>query len=322
MEVSKLKEGLSAQADLMQLSDLPDSIRDRIQNAPDHLCDHDGRIYLLLNQSVISCPNTESGRNLIFLILNKQVSDSFPQSRSEFMYHCLVNPGMIQEPVSLSRFCIRDSVPRCVILFQNSSFSGRDMLSLLTSVAPLDSEDIPVSIDFRKTALVKNLAGQSIEDVSEYAAAVIGTLEDEGFPGIRAGIGREVSQLADLRNSYLEAWNALCLGRRYHPETIVHQYSQQALERIIDSIPAEKRILFRKELLSKNGDNGLTDELMETVREFFRNDLNLAATSKQLFIHRNTLNYRLDKIRKEYGLDLRKFQDAVIFKVLTEMPEK
>ena len=110
---------------------------------------------------------------------------------------------------------------------------------------------------------------------------------------------------------------AVCSGKTGNT-----QWRTVRIERILNCIPKERAAEIRREYPNICSDDGLTDEIRETVSVFFRNDLNLTAASKQLFIHRNTLNYRLDKIRRETGLDLRSFHDAVIFRILSGLAEK
>ena len=147
-------------------------------------------------------------------------------------------------------------------------------------------------------------------------------MEGEGITGIKAGIGREAETADKLRTSYRDALNALSVGNTYHSQDSVYVYEKQTLERIVDSIPAEMKKQIRDEFRQIRAGETFSDEMLETVRVFFMNDLNLTAASRQLFIHRNTLNYRLDKIRKISGLDLRKFHDAVIFSVIALIPQE
>lgn len=317
-EVCEMEKAFSAQVNITAMRDLPESVRRQILSSPDHLFSDDNHLYQMIDQSAVICPNTEAGRELLFLIRHRQVSDHAPRDRSEQMFHLLSDPGFAKD----AERAFPTQAPTSIIVFQSLPSTKCDLYSLFVSMAPLDKEDVPVSIDFRTVALVKAIQDQTEEDVCEYAAAVIGTFSDEGFQGIHAGIGREIKLPSRLRVSYLEALEALRLGLRFHPDSMVYPYSQLTFERIVDCFPSEKLLFFRRELFMGDGTQELPEDLMQTVREFFRNDLNLAATSKQLFIHRNTLNYRLDKIRKEYGLDLRRFQDAVVFKILTEIPDR
>ena len=146
--------------------------------------------------------------------------------------------------------------------------------------------------------------------------------ETEGIPGISAGIGSIMSDPGLLRISYGEAKQALALGWKYHVDERVFVFSCQTLERIIDSIPTRTKEEIRQSVFCNGSSEILTEEMLDTVRVFFRSDLNLTAAARQLFIHRNTLNYRLDKIKKAFGLDLRTFQDAVVFKLISEFPDR
>ena len=94
------------------------------------------------------------------------------------------------------------------------------------------------------------------------------------------------------------------------------------IERLSDLIPAGEAEKFRKEMISPRAEKVLTEEIMETIHVFFMNDLNLSTTARQLFIHRNTLLYRMEKVRKATGLDLRKFEDAVVFRMIMDTVKK
>ena len=172
-----------------------------------------------------------------------------------------------------------------------------------------------------KYGVEKRKAFCTEDEIAEYAAAVIDTMVSEGFTDLQAGIGREADSITELHRSYEEAQNALLTGTRFHADETLFRYSEQKLERIISQIPAENRKKILAEYDSLYGGETFGAEMMETVRVFFRHDLNITSASRQLLIHRNTLNYRLDKIKRETGLDLRTFQDAVVFRLISEMAE-
>ena len=174
----------------------------------------------------------------------------------------------------------------------------------------------------QRMSVIRQFNHSSEGELAEFCNAVIDTLETEGIVGLKAGIGMEVFDVQGLRDSYLQGLDALALGRKYFSREPVYVYHHQTLERIIDCIPPEKQREIRQQALRNRTYGKLSDEMLETVRVFFQNDLNLTAASRQLFIHRNTLNYRLDKIRKETGLDLRLFRDAVVFCVISALRDE
>jgi len=192
---------------------------------------------------------------------------------------------------------------------------------IFTENAPTEEDDQAVILGHDSIALVKNSAFCTEDEIAEYAAAVIDTMVSEGFTDLQAGIGREADSITELHRSYEEAQNALLTGTRFHADETLFRYSEQKLERIISQIPAENRKKILAEYDSLYGGETFGAEMMETVRVFFRHDLNITSASRQLLIHRNTLNYRLDKIKRETGLDLRTFQDAVVFRMISEMAE-
>ncbi len=169
------------------------------------------------------------------------------------------------------------------------------------------------------TALIKQ--GEDMEEAEEYAMALMDTAEGETGLRLEVGLGNVHEGLAEWKYGYREALTALDTGRVFHLRGPVQVYRRQTLERMLLDIPEEKRRGYRDTLFTEKMRKGLNRELLETAETFFECDLNLSDTARQMFIHRNTLTYRLDKIRKETGLDLRRFQDAVIFRALTALPE-
>ena len=313
----------AVRTELLFMNDLPESVLRVLEHGREPFFSDGGMIFLPMDGSVLCCEDNPSGRMLVESILRfRKPSDDVPQNASDLYFRIITGSCGVSPESICSSFGILNEKKRCVTVFQASLPPEKSLCSLLSAMAPVRPEDTPVDVDFLHAALISPQDGEMWDEAAEYAEAVICTLEGEGITGIKAGIGREAADLKGLRDSYLEACSALRMGAKYHGTDQVYQYSRQTLERIIECIPDDRKRLIREEYFSRQSSGGLSDEMMETVREFFKNDLNLTATAKQLFIHRNTLNYRLDKIRKEYNLDLRRFQDAVAFRIITAIPEE
>ena len=167
----------------------------------------------------------------------------------------------------------------------------------------------------------KARVNETEEEAAEFAAAVIETAEIETGIRAQAGIGRTTENAAGLRESFLQASAAIETGVRFRLEGPVFVYARQTAERLLSAIPPEERKRLRDELFTPETRKLMNREMTETVDVFFRNDLNLSTAARQLFIHRNTLIYRLDKIRKATGFDLRVFRDAAVFRMLMRLPE-
>ena len=125
--------------------------------------------------------------------------------------------------------------------------------------------------------------------------------------------------MADLKNSYEEAPRAIEVGHLFHPENSVFVFSTLVLERFLMELPADISAYYHGLLFNRKTSRLFNEEMLYTIDMFFRKDLNLSDAARQLYIHRNTLVYRLDKIQRQTGLDLRRFDDAVTFKILMEL---
>lgn len=308
------------QAKIFQPEDLPQDLRDELAFTPDHIMIHDNQIYMQLDHMYICLPNNRTGTELAYTIARrKRGSGGRPASAAEIYERLLYDPDYHPERSLITEYRIKENTPRCVAVFRSVNPLDKDLHSIITSMAPVEAGDAVISADFQTAVLIKDTEGQSDEEVSEFIEAVIGTMESEGITDIHAGTGRKCADIHGIRNGYIEGLRAVELGMRYHRQDRVYAFDKQTLEMIVDSIPDETKKSILKTFFRHGPTDGLSDELLETVRVFFRNDLNLTAASRQLFIHRNTLNYRLDKIRKDFGLDLRSFQDAVIFRIVSEI---
>ena len=303
--------------------DLPDDVRSRLYESSERICKESGKIYINLGNTVISCPDDSSGNEMVHeLMLSITAGPLKPDSARDVYSMVFRDPSFTPDQTLLKKFRIKPSVPRVTAVYSCLSGLKDSLFSLFSEIVPLESGDVIIPYDFQTVIMIKDMDSRSEEEMIEYAEAVIGTMESEGISEIRVGIGTKTDDLNDLRRSFQEGREALRLGMKYHRRDHIYLYSEFTLERIVDCFPEEEMNRIRSIYFRTNGLSAFNDEMLETVRCFMKNDLNLTAASRQLFIHRNTLNYRLDKIKKETGLDLRSFQDAVIFKLISMVPEE
>ena len=299
----------------------PEEIPDELRDDPGEqkrIVRADGKVYLQAGHTILSCDDEQAGRELLYeLFLAVRGKQTKTGEKETVFLRFLNDPADDPDSDTLRRYRIDLSARRRIVVFRSDASMEKDLTSALRELAPMEDGDILVPVDYHTAALIRELRFGAEDELKEYCEAVIGTMETEGITGIRAGIGNGAQDPETIRNSYREGLDALATGMKYHTRESVYLFSGQTLDRILDSIPQEARQRIGKELFPSRTDAVLTDEMMETVRVFFRNDLNLTAASRQLFIHRNTLNYRLDKIKKETGLDLRSFEDAVIFRIIS-----
>ncbi|MGN1115744.1 MAG: PucR family transcriptional regulator, partial [Candidatus Ornithomonoglobus sp.] len=160
--------------------------------------------------------------------------------------------------------------------------------------------------------LKENLKGNELE---EMANSILDTVNSEVLYPVVIGLSTVAANIDELNNSYKEAQIAIEVGKVFDEEKNILSYNNLGIGRIIYQLPIKLCELFLREVFQKGDITTLDDETILTINKFFENDLNVSETSRQLFVHRNTLVYRLEKIYKLTGLDLRKFDQAIVFKV-------
>lgn len=211
-------------------------------------------------------------------------------------------------------------MPRCVMLFQLEQAERASAFSVLGELIPLSDTDVLVEMNRHLVALIKDMDGiDGTEELYQFAQAVQETLMEEAVQTALVGIGEEKNTLALLGESYAEARRAMEVGRIFNPDSHIHVFRRLMLERFLMNIPREESLHYHALLFNRKTVKLFNEEMLQTIEMFFRKDLNLSDTARQLFIHRNTLVYRLDKVQRQTGLDLRHFDDAVTFKILYEL---
>ena len=209
---------------------------------------------------------------------------------------------------------------RCVLVFHVMQTGAEKAFDLLRTLTPLEEKDVLIDMDRHTVALIKDMEStDSADDMIQYAEALQETLMSETARQMTVGIGDSCDTLADLKNSYEEARRAIEVGHLFHPESSVFVFSTLVLERFLMELPADISAYYHGLLFNRKTSRLFNEEMLYTIDMFFRKDLNLSDAARQLYIHRNTLVYRLDKIQRQTGLDLRRFDDAVTFKILMEL---
>ena len=209
---------------------------------------------------------------------------------------------------------------RCVMLFQMEQTDRNSAYAILGELIPLSDNDVLVEMSRHLVALIKDMEEfDGTDDLGQFAEAVQETLMEEAVQNVNIGIGEVKYNLSQLGESYAEARRAMEVGRVFQPGESIHVFSRLVLERFLMNIPREESLYYHNLLFNRKTAKLFNEEMLQTIEMFFHKDLNLSDTARQLFIHRNTLVYRLDKVQRQTGLDLRHFDDAVTFKILYEL---
>ena len=220
----------------------------------------------------------------------------------------------------MSEYRISPYLHRCVLLMHMVQVQGQSAQAILSEILPMSPGDVLIPMDNHTAAFIKAVPNaDDMEDLYQFAAALQETvLSETGLP-LTVGIGEMARTAADLHQSYRQARRAIEIGRIYRADETIHVYSALLLERFLSDLPPETAAHYHSLLFNRRTARLFSEEILYTIEMFFRKDLNLSDTARQLYIHRNTLVYRLDKVQRQVGLDLRKFDDAVTFKMLLEM---
>ena len=223
-------------------------------------------------------------------------------------------PGDIYIRAKELRFAT--DAPRAVFLVRQIGHSDVATVDVISGLFPDKLQDFVLSINETDVAVVKQLSGHPAEgELEKIAAHIEDTLRSELFIKAVIGIGTVSEHLRELADSYKEAQTAIEVGKVFETEKTILNYENLGIGRLIYQLPTTLCEIFLSEVFKKNSIDSLDHETLFTINKFFENNLNVSETSRKLFVHRNTLVYRLEKIKKLTGLDLREFDHAIIFKV-------
>ncbi len=206
--------------------------------------------------------------------------------------------------------------PRAVFLIRQVGHSDVATVDVLAGMFPDKLQDFVLSVNENDIAVIKQISGSmTSEDLEKMAANMEETLRNELRIKTIIGIGTVAEHLRELADSYKEAQTAIDVGKIFDTEKSVMHYENLGIGRLIYQLPTTLCEIFLREVFKKNSLDSLDQETLFTINKFFENSLNVSETSRKLFVHRNTLVYRLEKIRKLTGLDLRQFDHAIVFRV-------
>ena len=206
--------------------------------------------------------------------------------------------------------------PRAVFLIRQVGHSDVATVDVLAGMFPDKMQDFVLSINESDVAVIKQITGGTTpEDLEKIAKSMEDTLKNELRIKTVIGIGTVSDHLRELADSYKEAQTAIDVGKVFDTEKSIIDYENLGIGRLIYQLPTTLCEMFLQEVFKKNPIDALDQETLFTIYKFFENNLNVSETARKLFVHRNTLVYRLEKIKKLTGLDLREFDDAITFKV-------
>lgn len=211
---------------------------------------------------------------------------------------------------------IDTEVKRVIFIVEMPTEREANSLERVRAVLSGKNKDFVTAVDEKNVIIIKEVdKNEGYSELEKYANHIQSILEAEGVHGCHVAYGTIISDVKEVSKSYKEAQLALDVGKIFFEEKDVIAYNTLGIGRLIYQLPVPLCKMFIREIFEGKSPDDFDEETLATINKFFENSLNVSETSRQLYIHRNTLVYRLDKIQKSTGLDLRVFEDAITFKI-------
>lgn len=211
---------------------------------------------------------------------------------------------------------IDTDVKRIVFIIETKTEKDNNALETVRNLFASKTKDFITAVDEKNIILVKEVKStDTYEDMTKIAKVIVDMLNTEAMSSVHVAFGTIVNEIKEVSRSYKEAKMALDVGKIFYSDKNIIAYNNLGIGRLIYQLPIPLCRMFIKEIFDGKSPDEFDEETLTTINKFFENSLNVSETSRQLYIHRNTLVYRLDKILKATGLDLRVFEDAITFKI-------
>ncbi|MBT9773557.1 MAG: helix-turn-helix domain-containing protein [Coprococcus sp.] len=257
------------------------------------------------------------GKVASFQIQNLLVAYKERFDKDNFIKNLLLDNLLLVDIYNRSKkLHIDTDVRRIVLLIEVNNDRDMNSLETVRSLYTGRPKDFITAVDEKNVIVVREVKeNETYDDLCKAAKVIYEMLCGENLPKARIALGTIVQEIKDVSRSYKEARMALDVGKIFYNERNVVAYSNLGIGRLIYQLPIPLCKMFIKEIFDSKSPEDFDEETLMTINKFFENSLNVSETSRQLYIHRNTLVYRLDKLQKSTGLDLRVFEDAITFKI-------
>jgi len=257
------------------------------------------------------------GRMTAFQIQNLLVAYKERSDKDNFIKNLLLDNLLLVDIYNRAKkLHIDTEAKRCVYIIETKTEKDTNALETVRNIFSVKTKDFITAVDEKNIILVKEVKStDTYDDLYKTASVIVDMLSTEAMISVHVAFGTIVNEIKEVSRSYKEAKMALDVGKIFYNDRNIIAYSNLGIGRLIYQLPIPLCRMFIKEIFDGKTIDDFDEETLSTINKFFENSLNVSETSRQLYIHRNTLVYRLDKIEKTTGLDLRVFEDAITFNI-------
>ena len=211
---------------------------------------------------------------------------------------------------------ITTTVRRAVFLVETKQSKDENALATIRNIFAAKTRDFITAIDDSGIIILRELQpSEDYSDLDDIAHMLVDMLNTEAMTSAWVSYSNVADDIMELSDAYKEARTALEVGKIFYADKNVFGYNRLGIGRLIYQLPTQVCNMFVGEIFGEESLESIDDETLNIIRTFFENNLNLSETSRQLYVHRNTLVYRFEKLQKRFGLDIRTFEDALAFKL-------
>ena len=257
------------------------------------------------------------GKMATFQIQNLLVAYKERFDKDNFIKNLLLDNLLLVDIYNRAKkLHIEADVKRIVFIIETKTEKDTNALETVRTLFSSKTKDFITAVDEKNIILVKEVKpSETYEDMRKTAKVIVDMLNTEAMSSVNVAYGTIVNEIKEVSRSYKEAKLALDVGKIFYSDRKIIAYSNLGIGRLIYQLPLPLCKMFIKEIFDGKSPDEFDEETLTTINKFFENSLNVSETSRQLYIHRNTLVYRLDKLQKSTGLDLRVFEDAITCKI-------
>ena len=237
--------------------------------------------------------------------------------KNSFMQNLLLERySQVEAFNKAARLRIAPSVRRAVFLVETKQHKDENALATIRNIFSARTKDFITALDDSGIIVVRELQStESYEELEGIACMLVDMLNTEAMTSAWVSYSNVADDIMELSDAYKEARTALEVGKIFYADKNVFGYNRLGIGRLIYQLPTQVCDMFVNEIFGEESLDSIDDETLNIIRTFFENNLNLSETSRQLYVHRNTLVYRFEKLQKRFGLDVRTFEDALAFKL-------